>query len=355
MDLTSEGIKGFSDRITQGIKHLQFGNKQQLAFLEDLYALINDGIPANRAIEMMGQATTGITQEVALSLSGKIAEGQPLAEGMRDWFSVNVVEIIRVGETGGALATTLKSAINTLSQQGVAYGAFVGALTYPLFVLVTGCFLIVFINNKVFTMFKQIKPVDQWPSSGQNFVMVADMIQHWWWVVLLVLFGVIIVLRYIMVNYTGEYREQLDRLPPFSFYRRLTAARLLETLGLLVVNGVVFKSAISIMQLQASPYMRNHLEKMEGQLSMGKTNIADVLDTGLIDPNDLMRLRIMAEVKGFEHGLVRMGVRGAEQTTATLKTVSKIIGGVLLIMGFALILLMVSGIMMTGMSLGQTG
>jgi toxin co-regulated pilus biosynthesis protein E len=266
---------------------------------------------------------------------------------------VNVVEIIRVGESGGALAQTMKSAITTLSQQGVAYGAFIGAITYPLFVIVAACVLMVFISNKVFVQFKAIKPVSQWPSVGQDFVMIANFVQYWWWIAILAIIGIIFVLRYIMVNYIGSYRPQLDKIPPFSFYRAITASRLLETLGLLVVNGVVFKSAIKVMQTQASPYMLSHLERMEQQLSMGKTNIAEVLDTGLIEPNDLMRLRVMAEVKGFEHGLVRMGVRGAEQTTATLKTVSKIVGGVLLIVGFVLILVMVSGIMMTGMSIGQ--
>ncbi len=353
MDISAEGLKEYSSKIIQIFKHIQFSNKQQLAFLEDLYTLINDGIPANRAVEMMASSTTGISREVALTLTQRIAEGQPLAEGMKEWFAPNVVEIIRVGESGGALAQTLKSAINTLAQSGVAYGAFIGAVTYPLFVIIAGCFLMVFINKKVFTQFEAIKPISKWPSSGQNFVALADFIQDWWWTAILAIILIFFAFRYVMLNYVGEYRSALDRFVPFSFYRRLTAARVLETLGLLVVNGVVFKSAIKVMQYQANPYMLSHLEKMEQQLSTGKTNIAEVLDTGLIDANDLMRLRVMAEVKGFEHGLVRMGLRGSEQTTATLKMVSKVIGGLLLLVGFGIILIMVSGIMMTGMSLAQ--
>ena len=63
------------------------------------------------------------------------------------------------------------------------------------------------------------------------------------------------------------------------------------------------------MQYQANPYVNSHLVMMEHLLSMGKTNIADVLETGLISESDLMRLRVMAEVKGFEHGLIRMGIK----------------------------------------------
>lgn len=352
MDTRAEDFTNFFAKAGRRFKQFQFGNKKQLAFLEDLYVLIADGIPANRAVEMLSKATRGINKEVATTLTNKIAEGQPLADGMREWFSPNVVEIVRVGEAGGALAQTLKSAINMLSQQGVAIGSFVTAVTYPLFVIAIACVVIIYINNSVFWQFKMIKPVEQWPADGKRLVSYANFIRHWWWTVILLIIGVFVALRYIMGNYVGEFRPQLDKIPPFSFYRKLVGARLLETLGLLVSNGVVFKSAIKVMQFQANPYALSHLTKMEHLLSMGKTNIADVLDTGLIEPNDLMRLRVMAEVKGFEHGLVRMGIRGTEQATATLKTIAKVIGGIFLALGGWLIIVIIKGIYITGMSMG---
>ena len=352
MELSLDELRNLSTRVLSALKHFQFGSKAQLAFIEDLYLLINDGIPANRAVEMMSQVTTGITREVALSLTQKIAQGQPLADGMREWFSPNVVEIIRVGEAGGALAQTMKSAINMLSQRGVAIGAFIGAVSYPLFVIVIACAVIMYLDTSVFDQFRQIKPVSEWPASGQRLVELAEFIRGWWWIIILMIIGTIIVMRRIMTNYVGEMRSNLDRIPPFSLYRRLVSAQLLETLGLLVENGVVFKSAIKVMQYQANPYMNSHLVLMEHLLSMGKTNIADVLETGLVSNQDLMRLRVMAEVKGFEHGLIRMGIRGAEQATTTLKLICGVVGGVLLCVGALLIIVIVQGIYLTGMSMG---
>lgn len=352
MELSFDELRNVVTKAALVLKRWQFGNKKQLAFLEDLYLLINDGIPANRAIEMMSQVTTGLTREVAFSLSEKIAQGQPLAEGMKDWFSMNVIEIIRVGEAGGALAQTLKSAINMLSQQGVAIGAFIGAMAYPLLVIAMACIIIVYLNNSVFAQFRMIKPVEQWPAAGQRFVKFAHLIKNWWWVVIVVVIAIVITFRRIAANYVGELRPTLDNLPPFSFYKRLVAGRMLETLGLLVSNGVVFKSAIKVMQYQANPYLNSHLVMMEHLLSMGKTNIADVLATGLVDNQDLMRLRVMAEVKGFEHGLIRMGIRGTEQATTTLKFISKIIGGAFLAVGGLLILVIIQGIYTTGMAMG---
>ncbi|OGT38247.1 MAG: hypothetical protein A3F12_07295 [Gammaproteobacteria bacterium RIFCSPHIGHO2_12_FULL_38_14] len=352
MEFSLDTLKELSYQLILAIKHWQFGNKAQLAFLEDLYVLINDGIPANRAVDMMAQITTGLTREVALSLSQKIAEGQALAEGMKEWFSVNVVEIIRVGEAGGALSQTMKSAINMLSQRGVAIGAFVGALSYPLFVIILACGVIVYLKNSVFIQFESIKPIDQWPDSGRRLVSLANFVESWWWITVIAVILTIFILRWVMVNYNGEFRPLLDKFPPFTFYRRFVAARMLETLGVLVANGVVFKSAVKVMQYQANPYLHARLVMTEQLLSMGKTNIADVLDTGLLDEKDLMRLRVMAEVRGFEHGLIRMGLKGAEEGTKTLKFISRIIGGFLLAVGGILIVMIVQGIYMTGMAMG---
>jgi type II secretory pathway component PulF len=353
MDLGTDNLKGSFDQIGHFFQRLQFGNKAQLAFLEDFYLLINDGIPANRAIEMMAQVTGGVSREVALSIAAKISQGQALAEGMRTWFSPNAVEIIRVGEEGGALVQTVKSAINTMGQKSGALSALISAVSYPLMVITIACAIMVYLNKSVFVQFQAIKPMNLWPEAGQRFVAIANVVQGWWWLVLLIIIALGILLRYLMINYIGELRPSLDMLPPFNLYKRFAAARLLETLGLLVANGVVFKNALRVMQYQANPYVGSHLVMMEHLLSMGKGNIADVLSTGLVNDNDILRLRVMAEVKGFEHGLVRMGIHGQEQNLKILKFIAKLLGGSLLLIGAILIIVVVQGIYLTGMSMGQ--
>jgi len=340
--------------VVHAIKRFQFGTKAQLAFLEDFYTLISDGIPANKAIDMMTQVTTGLSREVAMTIAQRISEGQPLAQGMSEWFSPKVVEIIRVGEEGGALVQTVESSINTMSQQGSSISGLVTAVSYPLMVISLGCIIIVYLDGSVFNQFREIKPVALWPKEGRDLIAVASFIKSWWWSVILFFIATVFVLRALMNNYVGEFRPMLDNVPPFNLYKRFIASRFLETLGLLVANGIVFKNALKVMQYQANPYLLSHLITMEHLLSKGKGNVSDVLSTGLIAEKDILRLRVMAEVKGFEHGLVRMGVRGSEENTRTVNLIAKIIGGILLIIGAVLILMIIRGIYMTAMSMGQT-
>lgn len=351
--MDTESFKIYYEQLQKFLNKTRFGSKAQLAFLEDFYTLINDGIPANRAIEMMVHATEGINREVALYIGEKIAEGQPLAEGMRDWFNINITEIIRVGEQGGALNATVKSAINTLTQSSGAMTAFIGAIAYPLMVIIMACSIIVYLDGSVFMQFRNMKPLAQWPQAGRDLVGLANLIRHFWWLFIVGAIGAVLLMSKILNDYIGAFRSKLDSVPPFTLYKQFVAAHFMETLGLLVANGIVFKNALKVMQYRSSPYLTSHLVTMEHQLSTGKGNIADILDTGLIEEKDILRLRIMGEVKGFEHGLVRMGVRGAENTIKSLKVISKILGGVLMAVGGYLIVTIIKGIYMTAMSMGS--
>ena len=109
----------------------------------------------------------------------------------------------------------------------------------------------------------------------------------------------------------------------------------METLGLLLTNGIVLKRALALMQHQASPYLKWHLLLMEFRLSGGRDNIADVLETGLINPSTILRLKVIAKGKGFEQALVRLGRLTGEQNMKRISVVAKIAGGVLLTCGAA--------------------
>lgn len=339
-------------KIHLAFKKIQFGLKAQQAFLEDLAHLVDDGIPLNKAVEMLARISKGVSREVAASLAINISQGKPLAEGMREWFSFNVVEIIRAGEEGGVLAETMQSAINMISSRSSTITATVSAMIYPLLVVIIACFMIIYLNESVFAQFLTIKPKEQWPEAGKRLVFLAEFIESWWWALIVIVIGMAISLQLLMKSYVGPLRPNLDRFFPFSLYRRLVAAQTLETLGLLVSNGVVFKSALVIMQHKVSPYLAMHLAQMERLLGKGKGNIAEVLSTGLIDENDLMHLRVLAEVKGFEHGLIRLGVRGAEQSMKTLRILSRMIAAALMIIGTLLVMIAISGVYQTGIVIG---
>lgn len=336
------------DTLEQKFQTLQFGQKPQQAFLEDFSALIKDGVPANQAIETIYEISKGSTQQVARDIADAIAQGQPIAEGMEKWFANATVEIIRAGETSGTLETAVEAAANSLGHQAGATKEIVNAMLYPAVVVMAALGMVVFVRVSVFDKFVDIKPVADWPPIGQTLYYLGGAVQHGWWLIALMLGGGILGITKTLQYLTGDLRKTIDRLPILSLYRESVAARFMETLGRLLTNGVALNKALTIMQQDAAPYLGWHLIDMELRLSGGKENIADVLDTGLINESDILRLRVVARGKGFEKALLSLGMRAQERVYKLVAITGKIFGGVFLGLGGLIAASVVFGIYTVG-------
>jgi type II secretory pathway component PulF len=332
----------------QKAKQLLFTSKEQQAFLEDVASLVEDGITPTQAVSVMRNVTTGIKADVAQNILMRLAEGKYLADGLRNWFPNAVVEIVRAGEEGGTLAKTLRVAAAAVTRKTFVINALISALAYPLVVLALGLGVSVFLNHSILQQFATIKPINLWPTIAQNAVVFATLVQNWWWMVVILIIAGLFLLSYFLRTYAGNGRKLIDALPVFSLYRQFTAANFMEVLGLLASNGVILKKALRILQYNANPYLGAHLLTMEYRLSGGKENIAEVLDTGLLDKNDLMRLRVIAIGKGFEHALVRQGMRAGEMGMQRVQTLARLFGGVLLGLGAMLAAFMILSIYSVG-------
>jgi len=341
----------YMDVLKQFFYKLQFTGAMQQAFLEDLATLVEDGVPANKAVDVIYQVEEGVKQKVAQSIRQKIAQGRPIAEGMAGWFPIYVTELIRAGESGGTLTQNIRSAALSLGQKTETIASLASSLTYPLVVIVSGCGVAVYLNHSVFNQFMAIKPLSQWPPSGQELVAFARVIQDGWWLIVSMIFAAGFGISRLLTSYVGVFRPTIDTFPGANVYREVKAARFMETLGLLVSNGVSFKHALQIMLTESSPYVASHLLLMERKLARGRSNIADVLDTGMVNREDVVRLRAIADSKGFEHALIRLGRQAAENSVKTLKKFGKILGGILLAVAAGLAIFMVMGIYTVGSSL----
>jgi len=332
-------------------QRLQFSRKNQQAFLEDLASLIEDGVPASQSIDVIISVSGGIGKKVAESVALSIGRGQSLADGMQFWFSHAVVEIIRVGEASGTLPQTLRAAASTYTEYTSTLNSFLASVLYPLSVVILALGVTVFIKNSVLHSFLDIKPLSAWPQVGQTLYRIASIVEAGWWLILITVVFIAIIVNNILKNVTGEARRWIDGIPLVSLYKASLASRFMETLGILIANGVMIRQALSTMQYDASPYLSWHLLQMEYHLSGGQENIADVLDTDLISKNDLMRLKVVAKGKGFDQALISLGRQARKKTAQKIEVMGKFAGAFLLVIGAAIAMTIVFGIYTIGSSL----
>ncbi len=330
------------------LTHLQFTRRKQVTFLEDLCSLVDDGVPVGQAIEAIAEISEGVNKKVALHIGSYLAQGQLLADGMQGFFNHAIVEVVRAGENGGNLPGSLRGALNSFSEQTSALSVVVNSLIYPSCVIVLALIVVVFIKNSVLLNFAQIKPVYLWPETGRNLYFLAVLVERWWWLLLMMLIAVVFVIQRIFKSLTGDPRRLFDSFPLLSLYRDIVAARFMETLGLLISNGIVLKQALSVMHNESSPYLSWHLLQMEARLSSGQENIAEVLNTDLIDRNDLIRLRVVTRGKNFEQALMSLGRQANKRNIKAINNLGKVLAGMMLIGGAFIAAMVVLGIYSIG-------
>jgi type II secretory pathway component PulF len=335
--------------------YVAFNRAKQQAFLEDLSSLIADGVSVQQAVVTIQEFSKGVEEKVAKSILTALSEGKYMAEGMENWFPLHIIAIVRSGEEGGTLADTMHAAAEALSQSVSVASSLLSSLAYPFVVLVLACVVAIFLKHSIFSNFATIKPADQWPEIGKTFMYFATIAELWWWAVIIGVVGFIYLLLQFFHLYIGNVRKFLDTFPPFSIYRAFVAAQFMEVLGLLVSNGISFKDALTIAQRKSNRYLIWHVYMMQMYLGGGKENIAEVLDTGLIDAQDIARLKVIAKGKGFEHALTRLGEQATRKNTKQMQTLGKILGGLLLALDAGLAMFMILSVYNVGTFIGGAG
>lgn len=336
------------DKLKKIWMRLQFNKKQQQIFLEDFLSLINDGVNTREAVTTIETISQGVSKQVAHSINLALAKGQGIAQGLNEWFPPTIVEVIRAGENSGALNSALASAIDSIKRQTNVMRGIVISITYPMLVLILALIMVVIIKNTVLENFASIKPLTQWPAAGLSLYRFAQFIEYWGWLTLCVIILAVVFIYKFLTQYTGEWRHEVDKIPLLALYRDSMAARFMQTLGILINNGMIMKRALSVISNNAGPYLNWHIMQMEYRLSGGTENIADVLDTHLLREHDLVRLKVVVKGKGFAPALMSLGDQAAKRNERLAIFTAKILGGIILVLGAMIAANIIFGIYSVG-------
>jgi len=302
---------------------MQFGARQQADFISDLVKLLEDGVQIRAAMAFMADNTKPPKSLVAKSVLNALESGDTLADGFMGWFPLEAIEAVRAGESAGDVRGALNSVAKSLEKRAGLSGLIAGELAYPTILLIQVIGIMGYIGSKsvgIFQTMADLLPKARWPDLSITVETLSGLIRGWWFVIPLAILGIIMFVRNLMKNYIGPFREKLDRMPLFSTYRRMVTSEFLSSLALMMSNGVKIKTAISLLERNASPYLATHIARMRVRLEQGTTNMGTVLDTGLLDDELMKRLELLAGARNVHQTIESLGVRSGETALKHIKT-----------------------------------
>jgi len=252
---TVPGAPAEDSILQQPLSFGQPNNLQRAIFCRQFATLIEVGIPVLKALQMLSVRTSQRKLREAIAATAKgVHEGQAIHQAMTPYsntFTPLVVNIVRIGETGGILQSSLQRLADIMESKTRIKRKIVAASMYPIVALCVAIGVVVLILLKAIPVFKDVygSAGKALPLPTQIVIKLSDFLVSAW-PVLLVL-AALAVWGLMMWGKTPSGKRVYSwlalRLPIFKgINQKIAVARSTRTLGGLVTAGIPLIEAISI-------------------------------------------------------------------------------------------------------------
>jgi general secretion pathway protein F len=231
-------------------EHLSIATRQ-------LAVLVHAGIPLVESLTaLVEQADHERLKRVLGDVKQRVNEGSTLADAMGAHprvFSTLYVNMIRAGETSGALEVVLVRLADFTESQARLRSKIIGTMAYPAIMLVVASLvlgiLFTVVVPKILKIFEDTRATLPWMTRA--LIAFSTFVSGWWWALLaLAALGIWAFLRWKRTP-AGRMRwhRAVLRLPVFGRLVRLVAiGRFARTLSTLLKSGVPLLTAMDIVR-----------------------------------------------------------------------------------------------------------
>jgi general secretion pathway protein F len=222
-----------------------------------LSTLVGAGFPLVSAIDILiPQTRSKAFKKVLAKIKDSIVEGNSFANSLSLYpaiFSTLYVNMVRAGETSGALEIVLDRLADITEKQQALKHRIRSALAYPVLMSFIGALvlflLLTFIVPSITSIFSDMNQA--LPIPTRILIGVSDFCKNNWWGMCLV--AALLLLAFRGVKKTKKGRYLMDKiklfLPGFGILaKKLAVARFARTLASLLENGVSMMPALNIVK-----------------------------------------------------------------------------------------------------------
>ncbi len=315
---------------------------EKIIFTRNLAGMLSAGLTVSRALNVLERQTRSKKfKAVIAGLSARISIGESLSQafiGYREVFPPIVISMVKAGEEGGNLSTSLLSVSEQLDRAYALQRKVKGAMMYPAVVisvlLLVGVVLFIYVVPKLTSSFKEFN-VDL-PLSTRIVIGLSDFLQaHLIGGIVLVL-GVFI--GFVAAAKSARGKRFIDfallHIPVITpIIREANAARTGQTLSSLLSSGVEVTSALAITaEVLPNVYYREVLLKARLAIEKGEPMSGIFRDHENIFPPFLSEMVAVGEETGKLSSMLReTGVFFEAEVEQKTKNISTIIEPALMV------------------------
>ena len=244
-----------------------------------LGTLMSAGFPLVAALDaLIPQTRSPHLKKQLTHVKDAIVGGSSLSEALEKIpgvFPPLYINMVQAGESSGTMELVLGRLAEMIEKQQQVKQRIASAMTYPVFMTLIGAgillFLITYIVPTIAGLFTDMKQV--LPAPTRVLIGISQFLKSWWWLI-----PIGIAVLFLCVTHarnTASGIQAIDRtmlsLPILGdFLRKLSAARIARTLGLLLENGVSLLSALEIVKnIAGNVRIADAVEAASGKVRQG--------------------------------------------------------------------------------------
>lgn len=221
-----------------------------------LATLLQAGVPMVDALNaMIEQIDNQNLKRIFSEVKGDVNEGLALADafGKHKCFSNIYVNMVRAGESSGALEVVLERLSEFLEGQAQLKNRVMGAILYPAVMMIIGCIVMVVMLTSVVPRIAQvfIHAKIQLPLMTRMLIGLSGFLSNFWWLVLIGLgFSIFFALRFVKTPkgrfLWDSFKLNAPVIGPIA--RMISVARFSRTLSTLLASSVPLLNSLQIVR-----------------------------------------------------------------------------------------------------------
>jgi len=237
-------------------------------FTEQLATLVKSKVPLFEAINILATQTENpALKNIIVSVSNSLKDGRTLSEALSKYpqvFPLLYINIIRSGETGGVLDSTLNRLAKFREDEEELRANITSALAYPIFIIIVGILtifvLLTFGIPRIVSLFGEAQ--QSLPLPTRILIAISHGLRSYWFVFLAAVAMLVFFIRHSQT--LKKEKIVFDRLKlklPLlgNFAKKAMLAEFSRTFALLLANGIPVLEALHI----AIPTLNNEIFKAE--------------------------------------------------------------------------------------------
>jgi type IV pilus assembly protein PilC len=231
--------------------------KQLCTFTRQFSTLQDAGLPVLRSLKILeNQMKPGILKNALIDVVDDVESGTSLSDSLGKHpkcFDRLYVNMVRAGEAGGALEIILQRLADFKEKSQSLKRKIIGAMVYPMVVILVAVSILGFIMVFVIPKFKKIFEDFKLPLPTPTIILISTStwFARYWWVLPLFPLGFFLLIKLIRMSKAGAYAVDKCKLwIPLTgtILEKSIVARTMRTLGTLVSSGVPILESLAIVR-----------------------------------------------------------------------------------------------------------